>query len=308
MGESRADRRSANGIDRTTLARYVAADVGRAAPLFARILLVRAISRRDMWVAQDMIRDCGRAGTLAVADPTTLRLAQVLTPTHAAGRNLTTAMAAAKELGSAMRHEWNTFTTYHAVTDPERARDDVRWERAARDWENARHSVRTATQGLPTGLGDGIVGLQLLDRALDRVFRRGVYYQIRHYHLAREPERVWRRTVARALRGPAAVAVKRGGAAEVGSLADTLRSGGRALVEATPGTWPRSVARRLEEAAVPVFTGREPLTTEKATAIRLAALCLANEPEVRRTVTIADAYHAVFVGVTQLELGTGASQ
>jgi hypothetical protein len=160
-------------VDCRALARRLAADVDRAAPLLARILLVRAISRLDIWVANDMVRDCGRAGKLAVPDASTLRLAQVLAPPYVFGGDLTTAIAAVERLASAMWREQRSFRTYLGATDPELGRDNERVERAGRAWEDARHRVSGGIRSLPGRLGDGMVGSVLLDRALDRTFRRG---------------------------------------------------------------------------------------------------------------------------------------
>lgn len=44
-----------------------------------------------------------------------------------------------------------------------------------------------------------------------------------------------------------------------------------------PDSWAGRVGQRLKEVARPVFSGREPITADTATAIRIAALCLAAE-------------------------------
>ncbi|WP_433264675.1 hypothetical protein ACQPZF_35740 [Actinosynnema sp. CS-041913] len=59
-------------------------------------------------------------------------------------------------------------------------------------------------------------------------------------------------------------------------------------------------ARAVPRPAVPIFTRQEPLTADKVAAIRLAALCLAHEPEARRITALGDAFRRIFVGITVL--------
>ena len=302
-----------SGIDRRTLACHIGADVDRAAPLLARILLVRAIrdildghDRGSLWVADDMISGCRGAGELAVAGATTRELARALAPAHDVDRDLTTAIAAVEHLNWSLKAEKNAYADYSLVTDPDNShidpeRSDETWTR----WQGHKDRVGNAVGGLPADLGDGKVGSLLLDRAIDRVFKRGLFYGIR-WVFAGEPERMWRRRVAKVLLDAARVGLIRGRAAATGSLADDVRGGRRVLVEATSSAWARQAASRLEEIAVPVFTRQEPLTADKVTAIRLAALCLAHESRAARITAAGEAFRDIVVGITLMEQDTAA--
>jgi hypothetical protein len=61
------------------------------------------------------------------------------------------------------------------------------------------------------------------------------------------------------------------------------------------------VAERLQQSAGPVFARAERPTTEKATAIRLAALCLASEADGIEHKDIGDMFRQVAVGITLLQ-------
>lgn len=72
--------------------------------------------------------------------------------------------------------------------------------------------------------------------------------------------------------------------ADPGGLPDTLQEAVRALRNAVAGrgpqaAWPTAVAENLMEYAGPVFAGIRRVEPEKASAIRLAALCLAGEAD-----------------------------
>ncbi|WP_412517947.1 hypothetical protein K8Z49_08335 [Actinomadura madurae] len=287
-------------IDRRTLAHHIATDVDRAAPLFARILLVRAIwnlrhhrGDHSLWVAKDVASDCPEA--LTAAGGTARESARILVPGHDAEHDLSTAVAGADRLSSAVRREGDAYARYQLATDPDISIDKKRAGELGDEWQDQRGHVRDALRELPGDLGRGETGSLLLDRALDRVFKRGLYYQTRHYLFSGEPERVWRRRVAGVLQNAARV---RGSAAPTGDLADSVRDGRRAFDGAAPDTWARQAAGRLEEVAIPVFTEREPLTAGKITAIRLAALCLACEVDGART---ADPFRGIVTGITLLE-------
>jgi hypothetical protein len=296
-------------MDRRTLAHQIGTDVDRVAPLLARILLIRAIwgvrrggnsryNHNGLRVAKDVISNCGRAGELAATGATTQELARALAPTHDVDRDLTTAIDAAESLRGALRREETEYADYRKYTDPDGYHDRSLAKEAATAWEKERRDVDAAVGWMPKNLGNGMTGSFLLDRAIDRVFRRGFFYQIRYELFADEPERVWQRRIASVLLDAAHMAVKRGRGIAVESLADHVRTSRQMLAEATPSRWAQQAASRLEEAAVPVFTRQEPLTADKVTAIRLAALCLAHEPEARRITTLGDAFCNIFVGIT----------
>ncbi len=297
-------------MDRRTLAHQIGTDVNRVAPLLARILLIRAIwgvrrGRNDRYnyngllVAKDVISTCGRAGELTTAGATTQALARALAPTHNADRDLTRAINAAESLSGALRREQAGYADYRKYTEPDGYHDSSRVMEASTAWEKERRNVNAAVGRIPN-FGNGETGSVLLDRAIDSVFRRGFFYQIRYGLFTYEPERVWQRRIASVLLDAAHTVVKRGCGIAVESLADDVRTSRQMLAEATPSRWAQQAASHLEEAAVPVFTRQEPLTADKVTAIRLAALCLAHEPEPRRDTTLGDAFCNIFVGITVL--------
>ncbi|MCQ0013566.1 hypothetical protein [Actinomadura madurae] len=208
-------------IDRRTLAHHIATDVDRAAPLFARILLVRAIwnlrhhrGDHSLWVAKDVASDCPEA--LTAAGGTARESARILVPGHDAEHDLSTAVAGADRLSSAVRREGDAYARYQLATDPDISIDKKRAGELGDEWQGQRGHVRDALRELPGDLGRGETGSLLLDRALDRVFKRGLYYQTRHYLFSGEPERAWRRRVAGVLQNAARV---RGSAAPTGDLA-----------------------------------------------------------------------------------------
>ncbi len=92
------------------------------------------------------------------------------------------------------------------------------------------------------------------------------------------------------------------------TLADKVHSGQQALVnlfgppdQAAPLRWAHQVARNLQETALPIFTRQQPLTANTATAIRLAALCLAAEADAREANQLGDTFREIAAGVTLLE-------
>jgi hypothetical protein len=92
------------------------------------------------------------------------------------------------------------------------------------------------------------------------------------------------------------------------TLADKVHGGQQALVnllgaldEAAPFPWVHQVARNLQETALPIFTRQQPLTMDTATAIRLAALCLAAEADMREASQLGDTFREIAAGVTLLE-------
>ncbi|MDL4820062.1 hypothetical protein [Actinomadura opuntiae] len=298
-----------SGIDRRTLARHIAADVDRAAPLLARILLVRAVSNirhhrggHALWVAKDIAADCGTE--LQAAGGTTRELARALVPGHDADRDLTPAIAATRRLSHTISSEDAAYARYSMATDPDISIDNKRAGRLGSEWDEQRGHLREARHAMPAGLGSGKTGSVLLDRALDRVFERGMFYQARHYLFSREPERQWRRRVADVLHAAACAKLDRGNQAAIGDLAVNLRDGRRALDGTAPSAWAQQAVSRLEAIATPVFTQQEPLTPRKATAIRLLALCLAREAEAARAPTPGDPFRGVAVGITLLERDT----
>ncbi|QKW38706.1 hypothetical protein HUT06_35690 [Actinomadura sp. NAK00032] len=293
-------------IDRRTLAAHIAADVDRAAPLLARMLLVRAVwnlhhhyGDHALWVAQDMAADCRE--DIEEAGVAARELARALVPDHDADRDLTDAVDATRSLSVAIRRENDAYARYSMATDPDIPIDEERAGRLSTEWDEERSNARAASIGLPADLGSGEAGSRLLDRALSRVFKRGLYYHARHYLLSAEPERAWRRRVADVLHGAACVRLARGNAAATGDLTRNVREGRRVLDGTSPSAWARQAVSRLEETAVPVLTERAPATANRITAIRLAALCLAYEADVARAPAAGDPFRGLVLGITLLE-------
>jgi hypothetical protein len=92
------------------------------------------------------------------------------------------------------------------------------------------------------------------------------------------------------------------------TLADKVQSGQQDLVSllgpldgAASLPWAHQVARNLRKTALPIFTRRQPLTTDTATAIRLAALCLAAEADASEANQLGDTFREIAAGVTLLE-------
>jgi hypothetical protein len=298
-----------NGIDRSALARHIAADVDLAAPLFARLLLVRAVSDirhhrggHALWVAKDVADDCG--AELKAAGDTTRELARALVPGHDADYDLTPAIAATRRLSHAISSEDAAYARYSMATDPDISIDNKRAGQLGNEWDEQKGHLREARQAIPAGLAGGKTGSLLLDRALDRVFDRGMYYQARYYLFSRDPERQWRRRVAGVLQATACSKLDRGIEAAIGDLSVNVHDGRRALDGTAPSAWAQRAMNRLEAIATPVFAQQEPLTPRKATAIRLLALCLARETETARAPAPATPFRAVAVGITLLERDT----
>lgn len=66
-------------------------------------------------------------------------------------------------------------------------------------------------------------------------------------------------------------------------------------------SWHSAMAKRLRHNAGPVFARAEPPTLEKATAIRMAALCLAAEADRMERKNIGDQFRQVAAGITLLQ-------
>ena len=91
------------------------------------------------------------------------------------------------------------------------------------------------------------------------------------------------------------------------TLADKVHSGRGALLELLGPSdedlppWAYQVVSNLEKTALPIFTRQQPLTSDTATALRLAALCLAAEADVRDANQLGDTFREIAAGVTLLE-------
>jgi hypothetical protein len=86
------------------------------------------------------------------------------------------------------------------------------------------------------------------------------------------------------------------------AIADTVREASATFSgEASDTPWADTVAQRLEEAVVPVFTRHQRLTPANATRIRLAALALAGEAESSGLAEAGEKFRAIAAAVTLLE-------
>jgi hypothetical protein len=92
------------------------------------------------------------------------------------------------------------------------------------------------------------------------------------------------------------------------TLTDKVQSGQQDLVNLLGSTdgaaslpWAHQVAINLQETALPIFTRQQSLTADTATAIRLAALCLAAEADARKANQLGDTFREIAAGVTLLE-------
>jgi hypothetical protein len=88
------------------------------------------------------------------------------------------------------------------------------------------------------------------------------------------------------------------------ALADSLRMGRERLL-AVPGPtrrdWASDIARMLEKIALPIVEKREAVTSDIATAIRIAALCLSAEADDIDLHDVGDAYRHIAAGITLME-------
>jgi hypothetical protein len=65
--------------------------------------------------------------------------------------------------------------------------------------------------------------------------------------------------------------------------------------------WTSRVSAHLDSIAAPVFSGNEAITPDRATAIRLCALCLAVECDVHGNVQLGDSLRRIAAGATLLQ-------
>ena len=65
--------------------------------------------------------------------------------------------------------------------------------------------------------------------------------------------------------------------------------------------WAYQVVSNLEKTALPIFTRQQPLTSDTATALRLAALCLAAEADACDANLLGNTFREIAAGVTLLE-------
>jgi hypothetical protein len=261
-----------NAIDDETLASHVATDLTQSTPTLARLLLLRSLITSR---ALARTRTRARARTLA------------RTRTRDRARTLALDLDRARDLDLDL--------------DLDRALDLARALALARDRDLARALALALAldRALARGLAhyrDFVSDHIVMGKALSRALADTSYPK----DLALS---AWLDGFTRAFRAQTGI----GGAALVVSLdtlADSLRMGRERLLavpEAARSNWANDVAGRLEEIALPVVDRREPVTAEIATAIRIAALCLAAEADDDGLPGAGDAYRHVAAGVTLIE-------
>jgi hypothetical protein len=130
---------------------------------------------------------------------------------------------------------------------------------------------------------------QVLGRALSRA-QAGLL-------LAGTSAAAWAKDLAAALTAAAGAA-----AATAPKSPETLAGAiSRAREKTTGPAWARQVATNLELESLPVFARQRTLTPNSATALRLAALCLAAEMRTEDRGELGAAFHEIAAGVTLLQ-------
>jgi hypothetical protein len=277
-----------HSVDGATVASQVESDIVRSTSTLARLMLLRSI------VAARLLA-CG-LNQLDEQDPRLTR---------------DRAFDLAFDLAHTLRYV-NVDGSY----DVSHAHAQVR--------ELDRHLVRAFDDRLkPAGVLDQVLAIGLertgfLDRYpvadLDRAFQEGLD-QVMGATLANalarvlrhsDPSSTWPVDLAQAF-------VRETNAATISycvppdNLAGTLRSGIDGLVtalattETTAANWSRHVAQDVAEIGMPILERKQPLMKESATAIRLAALCLAADGESLQVSSATEELRKVAAGMTLLE-------
>jgi hypothetical protein len=230
--------------------------------------------------ARPLDRSLERALTRALDRDVALYLALDLARARALARALATDGARARSLGGARTH----------------ARDlDFA---LALDLDVRLDYLRVAIQSLL----DGVYG-SVLGRAFSAPFTETTDSISR--------EKAWDAQFAAAFINAAGIKAGEHLSADLTTLEETLREAVTQLAFALNDekpfgptdevSWPSTVAKRLQQNAMPVFGRTERVTPEKAISIRMAALCLAGEADWTGRTDIGDKFRRVAVGVTVLE-------
>lgn len=155
-----------------------------------------------------------------------------------------------------------------------------------------------------------VLGIDLgVDRALDleAVMGRALSHAVTHVLRQTTTTATWPAEFAQAFADEAGIAT----ATYVVSpdlLADKVHRAHKELREllsppnkADPLPWGYQVASNLEESALPIFNRQHPLNSDTATALRLAALCVAAEADARQAQQLGNTFREIAAGVTLLE-------
>ncbi|WP_410626482.1 NACHT domain-containing protein [Amycolatopsis sp. cmx-8-4] len=133
--------------------------------------------------------------------------------------------------------------------------------------------------------------------SLDQVLGRALAHAQAGLLRSATPATAWAKNLAAALTEEAGAA-----AATAPQSPETLAGKvSRAREHTTGSSWARQVAAKLELEARPVFARERPLTSNSATALRLAALCLAAEMRAHDQAELGAAFHEIAAGVTLLQ-------
>jgi hypothetical protein len=287
-------------IDAATLARHTNDDMERSTPTLTRLLLLRSIITvrvldlnrvLDLDLNRVLGRDRDRVLDLALGLDRALdrALDRVL------DRDFDFDLDLVRDLNLARARDFARDLARDFARDF--ARDLDRLRDLARDLARVLDRVRDLARDL-----DGVLARDLdlvmgsaLSHALTRVLRQGTAtstWSVKFSHALVEATGIARATYIVSL----------------DMLADKVHSGRGALLEllgppdeAALPPWAYQVISNLEKTALPIFTRQQPLTSDTATALRLAALCLAAEADVRDANQLGDTFREIAAGVTLLE-------
>jgi hypothetical protein len=303
-------------VDAATMILHLNRDVARAAPLFARLLLVRcAVAIRKharersytggygLGAEKDAAID--RYATLARRLGGNPRLEQSLAATEDAERVLVLDLAIGHDCDrdlAYLRSEINEMAEAMAVAlrkghdvsmynDPDFYNDRDNREKANREFYSATDEVERLVRDMNPGPADKVPA-QALKQALSKAS-------------STPSDSDWRRRFAEELIDATGI---RGytGTVFLDDMADRLRFG-REAMQALPrpagqsATWVDQVANRLQESAAAVFDRRRPLSADLATRIRLASLCLASEADAHGRDQVGAAFRDIAAGITLME-------
>jgi hypothetical protein len=318
-------------VDAATLASHVKDDAERSTPTLIRLLLLRSIVTvhvlisvferylvgiRNHYYGPDPARDPDLARTtyvsildlvLTLARDHALDLALTLDLTLALDRALDHALARARDLTHA-RDLTRDLTRDHAHALG-RARRLAKTRAPALDHAVALDGALDLDDALDRANGLGLLFDR--DRELEHLRARVMGCALTHA-LTRVLHRntsaaTWLAKFAQELIDETGVA-KADYVVSPDTLVDKVHSGHQALMNlfgppdgAAPLPWAHQVVRNLQETALPIFTRQQRLTKDTATAIRIAALCLAAEADVRDAHQLGDTFREIAAGVTLLE-------
>ncbi len=315
-----------HAIDAATLVSHVKADIEHSTSTLTRLLLLRSITAVRI-LARVLPPDLDHARALAHDLNHTLdhTLDHALDHHHALDHmlDLNHALDLALDLDHTLDHALDHTLDLTLDLDLTRALDHA--------LTRARNHARDLNHTLDL---DHALDLDLdLTRALDLTLD---FDRDRDHDLARAPARARARALARVAGSALSQALTRTdwktstatwctnfsqafieatGIAEttylvcLDALADRAHSGRETLFEVMRSpedtvrshSWADQVASNFEDAALPIFTRQHALTSDTATALRIAALCLAAEADSRSAHLVGNTFREIAAGITLLE-------